>query len=68
MAHWGDITARARQIARREREVYQQRELPDLLEEMADELEACRQREQAERKLTAAKVDAAHDMRKGEAL
>ncbi len=42
MTRWGDITARARQIARREREVYQQRELPDLLEEMAAEVERLR--------------------------
>ena len=37
MAKWADPSERCRELARREREIYDQQELPDLLEHMAEE-------------------------------
>lgn len=59
---------RARALARREREIYDQSELPDLLEQMADELEAYRARETAERELIQHRLQRAAEMRRGEAI
>lgn len=42
MARWGDITAKARELAKREREIYQQQTIPAVLEEMAAEIERLR--------------------------
>ena len=60
--------SRARALARREREIYDQSELPDLLEQMADELEAYRAREVAERELLQHRLQRAAEMRRGEAI
>lgn len=60
--------SRARALARREREIYDQSELPDLLEQMADELEAYRARETAERELIQHRLQRAAEMRRGEAI
>ena len=42
MAKWGDITEKARQLAKREREIYQQQTIPEVLEQMAAEIERLR--------------------------
>ena len=42
MAHWGDVTEKARELAKREREIYQQQTIPAVLEEMAAEIERLR--------------------------
>ena len=60
--------SRARALARREREIYDQSELPDLLEQMADELETYRAREVAERELIQHRLQRAAEMRRGEAI
>lgn len=60
--------SRARALARREREIYDQSELPDLLEQMADEIDGYRARETAERELLQHRLQRAAEMRRGEAI
>jgi 3-dehydroquinate dehydratase len=73
MAKWADPSERCREIARREREIYGQQELPDLLEHMAEENAKLRaeaansaaQRDEAEKRaevLTKQKRDLALDV------
>ena len=72
MAKWVDPSERCRELARREREIYGQQELPDLLEHMAEEnarlrAELARIRAADRTSITVRTTEAAK-MRKGQAI
>jgi hypothetical protein len=72
MAKWADPSERCRELARREREIYDQQELPDLLEHMAEENARLRDElariRAADRTSITVRTETAAQMRKGQAI